>query len=92
MESRWRGMVAVADAVLSLTALPGDRHGLVVVMAEEPHAHLLRMGRRRFFADVVGADRQLTVTPVDEDRQAHGPRSPVVAERVERRARTVRPE
>ena len=41
--------------------------------------------RRQVLADEVGPDRQLAVAAVDEHRQLHGPRPPVLGDRVERR-------
>src|SRR6185503_4797139 len=49
----------------------------------EQHAHLLGPGGRDVLADVVGADGQLAVAPVDEYGELHRARAAQVADRVE---------
>ena len=46
----------------------------------------LRRGGRQVLADVVGPDRQLAMAAVDDDRQLHRARPPVVVQRLERGA------
>src|SRR5262249_28991499 len=51
----------------------------------EHHAYRLGSRGRDVLADVVGADRQLPVAPVDEDRELDRTRPAEVADRVQRR-------
>src|SRR4051812_25194146 len=49
----------------------------------QPDLDLLAAGGRHVLADVVGADRQLPVAAVDQDRELHRPRPAEVAQRVQ---------
>ncbi len=57
-----------------------------VVGLAELDAHALGEGGRDVLADVVGADRQLAVAAVDEDRQLHARRPAILEQRVDRGA------
>src|SRR6187402_2175122 len=63
---------------------PGDAHDvLAAVVAGQAHLHLLAVAGGEVLADVVGPDRQLAVTPVDEYGQPHGARTTEVGQGVE---------
>ena len=61
-------------------------HRVLAVHFLQQHPDHLALRGREVLADVVGPDRQLPVTAVDQDGQLHRPRPPQVAERVQRRA------
>ena len=71
-------------ARVSPAAMVTDSVG--VVDPGEPDHDALGVRRRQVLADVVGADRQLAVAAVDEDREPHGARAAEVGEGVERGA------
>src|SRR5947208_8984881 len=68
--------------------LAGNDHRLVEAVLLG-HQHLDALGVRggHVLAHVVGADRQLAMAAVDEDRQLDRARSPEIEQRVHRRAR-----
>ena len=63
-----------------------DDHGVLVVDAGEVDPHPLDQRGREVLADEVGADRQLAVAAVDQDREPDRPRPADVVQRVERGA------
>src|SRR5579864_397496 len=68
--------------------LAGNDHRLVdAVLLVDQHLDALVLGGRHVLADVVGADRQLAMTAVDEHGELNRPRPSEVHERVHRRAR-----
>src|SRR5207244_6123599 len=69
-----------------LTSSPFDHDLVHAVRLREPDLYLLAARGGDVLADVVGADRELAVTAVDEDRELDRPRPPEVDERVHRRA------
>ena len=60
------------------------QHGVAPVELFDEHRHLLTHRRGQVLADVVGLDRQLPVTAVDEHRQLYRPWPAELTERVER--------
>ena len=66
----------------SVTSVQPDL--VVAVGLGEGDLDVLGQRGRDVLADVVGADRQLTVTAVDQDGELHGGRAADVAERVQR--------
>src|SRR2546428_1430358 len=65
-----------------LTSSPFDHNLVHAVRLGEPDLHLLAARRGNVLADVVGADRELAVTAVDENRELDRLRPPEVDERV----------
>ena len=64
----------------------GQFDAVHAVDLDQVHGDVVTEGRRDVLADVVGADRQLPVTPIDQDGQLDDGRSAVIAQRVERGA------
>ena len=62
---------------------PADAHDVEAVDLGDPDVHALVARRGEVLADVVGADRQLAVAAVDEDREPHGAGPAELGERVE---------
>src|SRR3954470_14446288 len=90
---RFRGRSAPRSQSSLRCSLPVASPGLLreqdlvgAVDLGEVHAHLLGARGGHVLADVVGADRQLPVASVDQDRELHRPRPAEVAQRVQRRA------
>ena len=77
--SRWRFMSGLPPGSV-------DRDGVHAVGLLEPDADPLHQRRGQVLADEVGADRQLPVAAVDEDRETHPARPADVVQRVERGA------
>src|SRR5207247_7676321 len=68
--------------------LAGNDHRLVeAVLLGHQHLDALRVRGGHVLAHVVGADRQLAMAAVDEDRQLNRPRPPEIEQPVHRRAR-----
>src|SRR5438093_8704564 len=65
-----------------LTSSPFDHDLVHAVRLGEPDLHLLAARGGDVLADVVGADRELAMAPVDEDRELDRLRPPEVDERV----------
>src|SRR5207245_2501412 len=65
-----------------LASSPFDHDLVHAVRLGEPDLHLLAARGGNVLADVVGADRQLAMTPIDEDRELDRLRAPEVDERV----------
>ena len=76
----------VLHRLTSIGARLGDRHPVCAVDLLEADVDPLLAGGRQVLADVVGADRQLAVAAVAEDRQLHPLRTAVVEERLDRGA------
>src|SRR5207249_4464592 len=76
---------AGASASSACSGLLGffDHHAVVTVVLAEPDGHALAPGGREVLADVVGANRQLAVAAVDQDRELDRPRPPEVDDGVE---------
>ena len=51
---------------------------VLAVDLPDPHPHVVGPARRHVLADEVGLDRQLAVSPVDEDREADPPGPPEI--------------
>src|SRR5437667_10103033 len=68
---------------LSLLRFLDDDTVFTVVLAQA-HGHALAAGGRQVLADVIGADGQLAVTPVDQDRELHRLRAAEIDDGVER--------
>src|SRR5690606_16760663 len=60
-----------------------DDHGVAAVVLFEQYADVVLAGCRDVLADHVGADGELSVAAVDEDRAADGARPSVVVQRVQ---------
>ena len=81
--ARRDGSSGIGDLLLGLT----DEQDLVdLVDLDELHLDALGARGRQVLADVVGADRQLAVAAVDEDRELHACGPAVVEQRVDRGA------
>src|SRR5699024_5760153 len=63
-----------------------QQHGVATVNLGEQHLHVLAGRGRRVLTHVVGPTGQLTVPPVDQGGELHGPGATVVAQRVECRS------
>ena len=78
---------------LSKLLVSNDDHPVLPIGLLQVDKHSLAARGGHVLSDVVGAERQLAVTAVDEDRELHGARPTDVAERVQGRAdRTTRVE
>src|SRR5690554_2397052 len=67
----------------SVSLIAPDGHPVDAVRLGEFHFDHFVEGGRHVFADVIGADRQLPVTAVDDDRQLDPPGAAVIDQRVE---------
>ena len=67
-------------------ALHAQDDRVLAVGLGQQHVHHLALGRRQVLAHVVGPDRQLAVTAVDQHGELDRPRPAEVAERVQGRA------
>src|SRR5690606_3051873 len=61
-----------------------DRDLVEAVNFRQRDVYSLAAGGRKILAHEVGADRQLAVAPIDQDREAHRSGASEIAERVER--------
>src|SRR5215208_236552 len=69
-----------------LFAVRNEQHAVDLVDLDELHLDALVAGRRQVLADVVGTDRKLSVTAIDEARELHARGTTVIEERVDRGA------
>src|ERR1700741_3295483 len=60
-----------------------DHHPVLSVVFSQAHGDALTLGRRQVLADVVGANRQLAVSPVHEDGELDHLGAPQGDERVQ---------
>ena len=71
---------------IALRVVRHEGDAVAAVGLGEQHDDRLAVGGRHVLADVVGADRELAVAPVDEHGQLDGTRTPVLGHGVERGA------
>src|SRR4029077_13917961 len=82
--SDWSASAARRWTVSVIEAPSEEDDAGSVVGFTELHAHTLGEGGRDVLADVIGANRQLAVSPVDEDCKLHPRRPAVLEQRVDR--------
>src|SRR5882672_10359423 len=61
-----------------------DHHSILAIVLAQPDRDALAVGRREVLADEIRPDRQLPVSPIDQDGQLNHPRPSQIDERVER--------
>ena len=87
-ESRCRFIGRASSTAAALASRPRsagpEQHRVTSVVFGELHVDGLGQRGRQVLADVVGPDRQLAVTAVDEHRELHGAGPAEVGQRVER--------
>src|SRR6266550_3326762 len=71
-------MTRISAILVGLLWCGNEQDAVDLVHLDELHLDALISGGRKVLADVIGADRQLSVTSVDEDGELDALRAPVV--------------